>query len=93
MKYIKNINEAVSGEISTNDLYVVKSYRDIDINVVYSSKSDAQSNCDKQNDEWYKYQRNLHKKMKDKEFEEYFKTFSNTKRIVTLYYNSRINTL
>ena len=53
MKHIKKINEAISGTISTTQLYVVKTYTQTDLSTVYSSKRTAQKEKDRLDKEAY----------------------------------------
>jgi len=63
MKHLKSINESISGTISTNNLYVVKTYINIEIMTVYASKRTAQKEKDRL----------------DKEATDYYKKNYNTK--------------
>jgi hypothetical protein len=72
---VTKIKESVSdiSGIPSDKVWVVVSMSDTDIYEIYLNKSDAEKVAIDKNVEWRNHIRNIHKKMSDDEFEEYFK--------------------
>jgi len=76
MKKVRKFNEAIEekGLSPYNDLWVVMTPRSSEFSRVYLSKEEAEEEAEKGTKQYYDHYRNLHNKMSDEEFEEYFTT-------------------
>jgi hypothetical protein len=85
MKHIKKLNEAISGTISTSDLYVVKTYSDTDISTLYASKRTAEKELKRLNQEHYDYYKKLYKSVPNDTFDDYYNRNVPKYKVMTLY--------
>ncbi len=87
MKHILNINEAISGTVSTDNLWVVKTYINIDISTVYASKRTAQNEKDRLDKDAIEYYKKIFNSKLDRydTLEKFIERNSPKYKVVTLY--------
>ena len=85
MKHLMNLNEAISGTISTDKLYVVKTYITTDISTVYASKRTAQREKDRLDKEVKDYyEKNFNKLDPHDTLENYIERNAPKYKVITL---------